>query len=183
MSVRSTNASCFYKQRQTLVFTMRTNCALSEVRTAFLNTADMKFILRYQVGSVCVRFVVEKLAGFSPSTSDFPFIFVLSMFPTQIHLATTLSRRPSGRNLGTFKKQVTRFTIYMQGFFFLSKVKQLYHDSNHSPCTASRLRNRGCPLPLPHTSLCMVHDVSERGKLHDSSSLSSAAQHQEHCLF
>jgi hypothetical protein len=161
---------------------MHTNCALSEVRTEFLYTADIKFILRYQVGSVCVRFVVGKVAGFSPSTSDFSFIFILSMFPTHIHLATTLSRRPSGRNLGPLKKQVTLFTIYMQGFF-LSKVKQLYHDSNHSLCTASSLRNHGCPLPNPHTSLCMVHDVSERGKLHDSSSLSSAARHQEHCLF
>jgi hypothetical protein len=163
---------------------MHTDCALSGLRTAFLYMFDMKFRLRQQF-SLCEIFYGKSGAGagFSPSASDFPFIFILTLFPTHIHLATSLSRKTSGRILVTFKKQITRSTIHMQGFFY-QWVKQLYHDYSHSLCTASRLRNRGRPLPFLHTSLCIVRDIPEPGELNDSSCLSSAPRHpQERCLF
>ena len=135
-----------------------------------------------------MRFVVEKVAlgqAFLPVLRISP---SFSFFQCFQPILTLLLLFPEGQvaKPGNFQRTSHPvhyiYILYAGGFH--QRVKQLYRDSNNSLCTASRLRNRGCPLPLPYTSLCMVRDVSERRKLHGSPSLSNAARHpQEHCLF
>jgi hypothetical protein len=146
---------------------MHTDCALCEVRTAFLCIVDMKFRLRYQV-SLCEIFggKIGVGTGFSFSTSDFP-----------CHCRSFKVSNPYSPCYYFQKDKRTTPGNFQKTSLLRRRVKQLYHDSNHSLCTASRLRNRVYPLPLPNTSLNMVRDVSEPEKLHDSSSVPNAARH------